>query len=121
MSEYKKRPSSRSSTGSLNLRKSGEYYHCPHCNHATPKREVRISGYDSQSSQRHIHCLRCGKMITDLCDDNGLGDIIKGAGIFLSGSVFAYLFFPILNVFALEMGFLTSLYGALKFLIRPSR
>jgi hypothetical protein len=29
-----------------------------------PKKEEKISGWDSQSSLRHIHCAKCEKIIT---------------------------------------------------------
>ena len=28
------------------------------------KKEAIVSGYDSQSSLRHVHCPKCGKIIT---------------------------------------------------------
>ena len=39
-------------------------YVCRHCGYVLPKKEAIVSGYDSQSSLRHIHCPRCGKKIT---------------------------------------------------------
>jgi len=40
------------------------HYICPHCGYVLPKKDAVISGYDSQSSLRHIHCPKCGKIIT---------------------------------------------------------
>jgi len=39
-------------------------YACRHCGYVLPKKDATISGHDSQSSLRHIHCPRCGKIIT---------------------------------------------------------
>ena len=40
---------------------SKDSYICHHCGYVVPKKEAVVSGYDSQSSLRHIHCPRCGK------------------------------------------------------------
>jgi len=40
------------------------HYICPHCGYVLPKKDAVISGYDSQSSLRYIHCPKCGKIIT---------------------------------------------------------
>ena len=42
------------------------YYECPYCDYVLLKKDATISGYDSQSSLRHIHCPKCGKIITHL-------------------------------------------------------
>jgi len=39
-------------------------YTCRHCGYVLPKKDATISGYDSQSSLRYIHCPKCGKIIT---------------------------------------------------------
>jgi predicted RNA-binding Zn-ribbon protein involved in translation (DUF1610 family) len=39
-------------------------YCCPNCGYELPKKETIISGWDSQQSLRHIHCPKCGKIIT---------------------------------------------------------
>jgi hypothetical protein len=39
-------------------------YVCPHYGYVLPKKDAVISGYDSLFSLRHIHCPRCGKIIT---------------------------------------------------------
>jgi len=43
-----------------------EAYICKNCGYVLPKKDAAISGYDSQSSLRHIHCPRCGKIITNI-------------------------------------------------------
>ena len=45
------------------MRKPKDSYVCPRCGYVLPKEEATISGYDSQSSLRHVHCPRCGKII----------------------------------------------------------
>ena len=37
-------------------------YVCPNCGFVLPKKDAIISGWDSQSSLRHVHCPRCGKI-----------------------------------------------------------
>ncbi len=44
--------------------KSKHSYTCRHCGYVLPKKEAKISGWDSQSSLKHIHCPKCGKIIT---------------------------------------------------------
>jgi len=39
-------------------------YICRGCGHVLPKKDVIVSGYDCQSSLRHIHCPKCGTIIT---------------------------------------------------------
>jgi len=46
------------------MKEPKDSYACPNCGYVLPKKDVVISGYDSQSSLRHIHCPRCGKGIT---------------------------------------------------------
>ena len=43
-----------------------DYYQCPHCGYILPKQDATIYGYDSQSSLRHVHCPKCGKIITHI-------------------------------------------------------
>jgi len=43
------------------MKEPKDSYACPNCGYVLPKKDVVISGYDSQSSLRHIHCPRCGK------------------------------------------------------------
>lgn len=48
----------------LSRGKGSPSYRCQRCGYEFPKAEATISGWDSQSSLRHVHCLRCGKIIT---------------------------------------------------------
>lgn len=104
---------------SLLSRFKGEYYRCPRCNNIMLKSEVKVSGYDSENSQRHVHCTRCGKIIDWAPGDGGLKDVIKGIGLTAAGGALSYLLFPILNAYALQLGFFISMYGTLLALIRP--
>ena len=36
-------------------------YTCPKCGCFLPKKEAKVSGWDSQSSLKHVHCPKCGK------------------------------------------------------------
>ncbi|WGM90180.1 MAG: hypothetical protein NUK63_03430 [Candidatus Bathyarchaeum tardum] len=38
-------------------------YCCPKCGYVLPKKDAKISGYNSENSSRHIHCPKCGKII----------------------------------------------------------
>ncbi len=44
--------------------KTKDSYICPRCGYVLPKKNAKVSGWDSQSSLRHIHCPKCGKIIT---------------------------------------------------------
>jgi len=44
---------------------------------------------------------------------------IKGIGLTAAGGALSYLLFPILNAYALQLGFFISMYGTLLALIRP--
>lgn len=46
------------------MRKPKDSYVCPRCGYVLPKKDATISGYDSESSLRHVHCPRCEKIIT---------------------------------------------------------
>lgn len=37
---------------------------CPRCGYVLPKKDATVSGYDSQSFLRHVHCLKYGKIVT---------------------------------------------------------
>ena len=39
-------------------------YVCRNCGFILPKKDAVISGWDSEHSLRHVHCPRCGKIIT---------------------------------------------------------
>ena len=36
-------------------------YVCRHCGYVLPKKEAKISGWDSEHSSCHVHCPRYGK------------------------------------------------------------
>lgn len=110
-----------SSSVSLLSRFKGEYYRCPHCKHVTAKNEAKVSGYDSEHSQRHIHCPNCGRIIARVSEGGNLREILKGAGFTVAGGALAFLLYPFLSIYALQLGFFTSLYGTLKILIRPGK
>lgn len=38
-------------------------YVCRHCGYVLPKKEAKVSGWDSQSRLRNIHCPKCEKII----------------------------------------------------------
>jgi len=40
------------------------FYHCWHCGYELLKEDALISGWDCQQSLRHVHCPKCGKIIT---------------------------------------------------------
>jgi len=46
------------------MKKPKDSYICPHCGYVLPKKEAKVSGWDSQSSLSHIHCPKCEKIIT---------------------------------------------------------
>ena len=48
----------------MKLFKGKDYYKCRHCGYVLRKEDAIVSGYDSQSSLRHVYCPRCGKIIT---------------------------------------------------------
>ena len=50
--------------GSWMLKKHKDSYVCSRCWYVLPKKEAKVSGWDSQSSLSHIHCPKCGKIIT---------------------------------------------------------
>jgi len=44
--------------------KNANSYHCWHCGYELPKEKAVISGWDCQQSLCHVHCPKCGKIIT---------------------------------------------------------
>jgi len=46
------------------MTKPKDSYTCPRCGYVLPKKEAKVSGWDSQSSLKHVHCPNCGKIIT---------------------------------------------------------
>ena len=46
------------------MRKPKDSYVCRHCGFVLPKKDAKVSGRDSEHSLKHIHCPRCGSIIT---------------------------------------------------------
>jgi len=93
------------------------YIKCKHCGCIVNIKEAKISGYDSEHSLRHIHCSGCGRIIKWSPGDRNVVSLIQGIfGIILGGAL-AYLLYPHLNLYGLQAGFFTSMYGLLKILI----
>jgi len=43
--------------------KKSEEYTCRKCGYVLPKKDAKISGYDSGLCYRHVHCSKCGKIV----------------------------------------------------------
>ena len=105
---------------SLLSRLRGEYYKCPHCKLLIRKSEAEISGFNAEHSMRYVRCPRCGRKIAGLTDRGPLGEVVKGAASIAIGGTLAIILYPLLNIYAVQLGFFLSLYGTLKMIIRPS-
>ena len=105
---------------SLLSRLRGEYYKCPHCKLLIQKSEAEISGFNAEHSMRYVRCPRCGRKIAGLTDRGPLGEVVRGAASIAFGGTLAIILYPLLNIYALQLGFFFSLYGTLKMIIRPS-
>lgn len=46
------------------MRKSRDSYVCRYCGYILPKQDAVVSDFDSESSLRHVHYPRCGKIVT---------------------------------------------------------
>jgi len=90
------------------------YYRCRHCNYLTPKNGAIISGYDSEHSLRHIHCSNCGRIVIWSPGGSKIRSIAVGAFFTVIGGALAFLLYPSLNIYGLQVGFAASLYGVLK-------
>jgi len=45
------------------MRKSKDSYVCRYCGYVLPKKDAIVSGWDSESSLRHVHCtMDCGRL-----------------------------------------------------------
>jgi NAD-dependent SIR2 family protein deacetylase len=106
----------RIASSSLFLRLKLGYYHCRRCNYSIPKKEARVSGYDSQNSLRHVHCPNCGKVVAWSPGESRIRSITEGVCFTAAGSVLAFLLYPAINIYGLQAGFAASLYGILKIL-----
>ena len=46
------------------MRKPTDSYVYRYCGFVLPKKDAEVSGWDAEYSSTHVHCPRCGKMIT---------------------------------------------------------
>ncbi|MEM2130257.1 MAG: hypothetical protein QXZ70_06635 [Candidatus Bathyarchaeia archaeon] len=91
-----------------------EYYRCRHCNYLIPKKEALISGYDSEHSLQHIHCTSCGKIVTWSPNGRKIRSVVEGGLLMAAGSAMVFVLYPFLNVYGMQVGFTTSLFGIIK-------
>ncbi|MBS7614460.1 hypothetical protein KEJ18_01815 [Candidatus Bathyarchaeota archaeon] len=91
-----------------------EYYRCHHCNYLIPKKGALISGYDSENSLQHIHCTNCGRIVTWSPGGSKIRSMAEGLFLMVTGGIMAFLFYPFLNIYGLQAGFTTSLFGIIK-------
>jgi RNase P subunit RPR2 len=91
-----------------------ECYRCHYCNHLTPKSNASISGFNSEHSLQHIHCSKCGRIISWSPEGSKIRSIAEGAFFTSAGGALAFLLYPSLNIYGLQIGFFASLYGVLK-------
>jgi len=91
-----------------------EHYRCRHCNYLTPKNGASISGYDSEHSLQHVHCSNCGRIVAWSPGGSKIRNIAEGALFIAIGGALAFLLYPSLNIYGLQVGFAFSLYGVLK-------
>ncbi|MCS7120155.1 MAG: hypothetical protein RMJ07_03445 [Nitrososphaerota archaeon] len=98
-----------------NKNQSGEeHYKCRHCHHLTPKKDAIISGYDSEHSLRHIHCQCCGRIIAWPTNGTRIRSALEGIFLTITGGTLAFLLYPYLNVYGLQIGLYTSVFGIIK-------
>jgi len=91
-----------------------EYYRCRHCNYLIPKKGALISGYDSEHSLQHIHCTNCGRIVTWSPGSSKIRSVAEGFFLMVTGGAMAFLLYPFLNVYGLQVGFTTLLFGIIK-------
>ena len=103
---------------SLLSRFRGEYYKCPHCKLLIRKGEAKISGFNAEQSMRYVRCPRCGRKIAGLTEGGPLKEALRGAASIAIGGTLAVILYPLLNIYAIQLGFFLSLYGTLKMMIR---
>ena len=118
-SRYHSTVIAQSASISLLSRLRGEYYKCPHCKFLIRKSDAEISGFNAEHSIRHVRCPRCGRKIAGLTDRGPLGEAVRGAASIAIGGTLAIILYPLLNIYAIQLGFFLSLYGTLKVIIRP--
>ena len=80
--------------------------------------QLKISGFDSEHSMRHYHCTNCGKRIDYTPQGSRIKSVATGIGIMAAGGISAFLLYPSLNVYALQLGFFATLFSAIKIFMR---
>ena len=105
---------------SLLSRLRGEYYKCPHCKFLIRKSKAEISGFNAEHSMRHVRCPRCGRKIAVITDGGPIREVLRGTASIAIGGTLAIILYPLLNIYAIQLGFFLSLYGTLKIIMRPS-
>jgi len=105
---------------SLLSRLRGEYYKCPHCKFLIRKSEAEISGFNAEHSMRHVRCPGCGRKIAVITDGGPIREVLRGTASIAIGGTLAIILYPLLNIYAIQLGFFLSLYGTLKIIMRPS-
>ena len=54
-----------------------------------------------------------------LTEGGPLKEALRGAASIAIGGTLAVILYPLLNIYAIQLGFFLSLYGTLKMMIRP--
>jgi len=54
-----------------------------------------------------------------LTEGGALKEALRGAASIAIGGTLAVILYPLLNIYAIQLGFFLSLYGTLKMTIRP--
>ena len=53
-----------------------------------------------------------------MTEDGPLKEALRGAASIAIGGMLAVILYPLLNIYAIQLGFFLSLYGTLKMMIR---
>jgi len=109
-------PSATTHIGVL-YRSKVESYRCRHCGFMTQKDNAKTSGYNSEHSLRHIHCPSCGRIVAWPSEGIRLRGMVEGTFLTIVGGALALTLYPFLNVYGLQAGLFTSLYGLLKIML----
>ena len=99
------------------LKDSWNYIKCKHCGNIIDLRKAKVSGYNSENSLRHIHCSRCGKIVMWSPEERNSMGIIQGVCWVILGVALAYILYPHIDLYGLQAGFFTSMFGFLKIII----
>jgi len=102
---------------SLVLKERKNNVKCKCCGNIIDLRKAKISGYNSENSLRHIHCNRCGKIVMWSPEERNSMGIIHGVCWIILGVALAYILYPRIDLYGLQAGFFTSMFGFLKILI----